>query len=137
MTPRRILLRQNPLNQGMGFSFGHLGIGRHRYRTPDAATALQDLLNQLVLSILLAGIFGGHILEARTNYLVSHRMAGHAILCFRQVGICHGGIRCQRAGGKADEQQSFHSILLDIHIGYCCGATLSHDPYRLVDRYSV
>ena len=82
----RLFLRQYPFDQRTGFGFGHLRVGRHRYRAPDAAAALHHLMDQLVFRIFLTGIFCGDILERRTDHLARYGMASHAILCFRQIG---------------------------------------------------
>src|SRR5204863_175974 len=84
-------LLQHPLHQLLCLGFTDLRIGGHRHRAPHAGAAFEYLLAQLVDGVLLAGVFGRHVLVGGADELLVNGVAGHAILLLREVGVGEGG----------------------------------------------
>ncbi|CAI07090.1 hypothetical protein ebA1779 [Aromatoleum aromaticum EbN1] len=108
----RLLLRQHPGSEQLGFVGADLRVRRHRYRTPNARTTFLDLVGQLGDRVGLTGVFLCHVLVRRADQFLVDRMTGEAVL---GLGQFSGGERRsggQQARGNRSGNEQFHALFL-------------------------
>src|SRR5437764_15459653 len=80
-----LLQREHVSDHRLDVPVAHLRIRRHRHRSPDAGSALLDLLLQLASGGGIAAVFLGHIHVRRTDDLLVDRMTSGAAVLLEEV----------------------------------------------------
>src|SRR5258705_6800910 len=97
-----LLEREDPFNQRLEIGVRNV-VGRHRYRTPDAAATVLDLLLELGRLRGVPRILRRDLLVRRSDQLLVHCVAGLAVV-LRQKLRCGGIAGSGRSRGRKRQQ---------------------------------
>jgi hypothetical protein len=105
---RLALHGQNPSSQLACIFVRHLRVRGHRNRAPNAFATLLDYSDYVVLSLGIALVFLGDILERRADNLLGNLVAAHAGAFLGQSLISGSNASTHSENGSSSDYDSFH-----------------------------